>query len=139
MNSNDAAFIRAMKANVGLTSPKTGRPKGAKDKVRRKNSRYLWSHDDICNKFTRRFRIERTHPTMILTNDCWLWTGASSRGFGYMVIGSRQDNGGKSPRIQAHRLSYQLHITEIPKGDLVGQKCGKKLCVNPAHLYLWRR
>ncbi len=137
MNKNDAAFVRATRR--GASQDRPGRPKGAKDLKRRKNKRYLWSQGDIAIKFTERFRVDHDGRGILLGGDCWLWTGASSRGFGYMVIGSRQDNGGKSPRIQAHRLSYQLHKGVIPPKFLVGQTCKNKLCVNPYHLYLWRR
>ena len=135
LNTNDLAFMRATRRKG---TPR-GRPVGAKDQKRRKNSRYHWSAEDIAQKFTERFHIERTHPTMILTNNCWIWHGATTRGFGYMVVGSRQDNGGKSPRIQAHRLSYLIHKGTIAAKQLVGQTCKNKLCVNPIHLYLWRR
>lgn len=70
---------------------------------------------------------------------CWNWTGASTRGFGYIVYGSRTTNGGRQPRIQAHRLSWIFNFGEIPDGYLIGQECKNKLCVNPTHLYMWRR
>lgn len=134
LSLNDSTFLNAMQKakDRQYTSPKTGRPKGAKDKVRRKNPRYEWDVADLRAKFYDRVAT-------MFTGSCWTWTGATTRGFGYMVVGSRQDNGGKSPRIQAHRLSYTLHLGELERRDLVAQKCGNKLCVNPRHLYTWRR
>ena len=135
LSQNDKLLLAAMKMNKQLgRSPKTGRPKGAKDRKRRKNSRYFWNVSDLRSKF-----MERVCWDSTLVDYCWIWTGATSHGFGYMVVGSRQDNAGKAPRIQAHRLSYTLHLGELEKRDLVAQKCGNKLCVNPRHLYTWRR
>jgi len=129
-SKNDRSFIRAMKAATDRTSP-AGRPKGAKDKTRRKNPLHKWSVDDLRDKF-----MARILPS---TQGCWIWAGATTRGFGYMVVGSRQDNAGKSPRMQAHRISYLLHLGELEKRDLVAQKCDNKLCVAPRHLYTWSR
>ena len=133
LSLNDKTFLDAMQKakDRQFISPKTGRPKGAKDKQRRKNSRYEWDVTDLLEKFQARFTV--------MPGQCWIWTGATTRGFGYMVVGSRQDNAGKSPRVQAHRLSYILHLGDLEKRDLVTQKCGRKLCVNPRHLYTWRR
>lgn len=127
----ELAFYRATKR---YWSQHLGRPKGVKDKKRRRNSAYFWTEVALMIKFFARCTI--------LTNgqsDCWLWTGASTRGFGYMVYGSRQDHGGKQPRIQAHRLSWLIHNGDLNKKELVGQECGRKLCVNPDHLFTWRR
>ena len=133
LNKNDSAFLRTLGITKNRTNP-AGRPKGVKDRVRRQNPRYLWSTSDLQVKFQ-----DRVHVARPGREECWIWTGASSRGVGYMVIGSRQDNDGKSPRIQAHRLSYILHLGELERRDLVAQKCDNRLCVNPRHLYTWRR
>ena len=137
ISENDLTFMKAMRREV--IQPKLGRPKGAKDKKRRKNSQYKWTREDMSNKFNMRFRVDHKDRGILLGGDCWLWTGATTRGFGYIVYGSRQDFGNKQPRIQAHRLSWVLHFGEIPPKMLVGQTCKNKLCVHPDHLYLWRR
>lgn len=135
LSLNDSTFLGAMQK--AKDNQHLGRPKGAKDAVRRQNSRYHWDVADLRVKFQERVLVETVGIKTI--GECWIWTGATTRGFGYMVIGSRQDNGGKSPRMQAHRISYMLHLGELEKRDLVAQKCGNKLCVNPRHLYTWRR
>lgn len=136
-NANDLAFLRTIQRNCWHPGD-PGRPPGAKDKGRRKNPRYKWSRAEIVDKFVKRFE----YPCSVHEPGCgccWNWTGATTRGFGYMVVGSRQDNGGSPKRMQAHRLSWILYKGCIPSKILVGQECKNKLCVNPAHLYLHGR
>ena len=128
----DRLFFRTVQRNCWHKGD-PGRPPGSRDKKRRKNKRYLWGRAQIVDKFVSRFQWE--------SQGCWLWTGATTGGFGYMVIGSRQDipRLGTPPRIQAHRLSWELYHSPIPAKMLVGQWCNNKLCVRPGHLYLWRK
>jgi hypothetical protein len=59
---------------------------------------------------------------------CWLWTGATTRGYGYLRGNMTTKN------IYAHRLSYELHIGTIPDGLVLDHLCRNTLCVNPEHL-----
>lgn len=70
---------------------------------------------------------------------CWLWVGSfsSKRVDGvsiksYGKIGFRAD--GVPRTLSAHRVSYELHVGEIPKGLTLDHLCRVLSCVNPDHL-----
>lgn len=54
---------------------------------------------------------------------CWIWMGGCTSG-GY----------GRCCGKYAHRLSYEMHIGEIPQGLEIDHLCRIHCCVNPAHL-----
>jgi len=68
----------------------------------------------------------------------WIWVGAvhggqPSRGYTGYRCGSFWHNG----RAQsAHRFIWEVVNGPIPKGKQVNHRCGNRLCVNPAHMYL---
>lgn len=68
-------------------------------------------------------------------DECWLWLATKGgrdykegNGYGYI------DHLGKNKR--AHRVSYEMHIGEIPPGLQIDHKCHHRSCVNPSHLRL---
>ena len=70
------------------------------------------------------------------TDGCWLWTGARSTCLSRknaLVYGHMRIDGKYK---KAHRVSYELHFGEIPKGKIVMHSCDTPLCVNPKHLSL---
>ncbi len=62
----------------------------------------------------------------ISNDDCWLWTAATSSGYGYIT-----DNDGRNK--VAKRILYEQYNNKIPKGQTLRSICKNKLCVNPHH------
>ncbi len=58
---------------------------------------------------------------------CWLWTGATIRGYGAFNVG-------KGKVVYAHRWSYEEANGPIPDGLTLDHLCRTPLCVKPTHL-----
>jgi len=63
---------------------------------------------------------------------CWEWTGFRNPG-GYGTIGK---GGDKSPKLLAHRVSWEIANGPIPPGLYVLHHCDNPGCVRPSHLHL---
>jgi hypothetical protein len=63
---------------------------------------------------------------------CWVWTGTLHRtGYGQIKVGRVMR--------QAHRAAFTTFYGPIPAGYELHHVCGRKACVNPAHLKLITR
>ncbi len=71
-------------------------------------------------------RVEKAGP-----GECWLWKlKPGAAGYGSLSMGR-----GNHPAL-AHRIAWELAVGAIPEKVRVRQKCGNRLCCNPAHLFL---
>lgn len=65
--------------------------------------------------------------------ECWVWTGQlHDKGYGWMELAC----GRRRSLFRAHRLSWLLHIGEIPLDQQVLHRCDNPPCVRPDHLFL---
>lgn len=58
---------------------------------------------------------------------CWIWTGATACGYGYLMDADQKVR-------PAHRISFEMHAGPIPVGLDLDHLCRVRCCVNPAHL-----
>lgn len=72
--------------------------------------------------------IKRFNKHVILDEftDCWLWTGATTHGYGQWAFGGRT--------VYAHVFAYFMQTGFWPFGRHVCHSCDTPRCVNPAHL-----
>lgn len=62
---------------------------------------------------------------------CWRWTGyIDITGYGRI----RDQRGKSNDSVHVHRVSYEMHKGEIPKGQMIDHICRNRWCVNPDHL-----
>ena len=79
------------------------------------------------------------HPTLrqrleakyVIDEDsgCWVWIGATSRGYGWITVGGR--SGAGRP---AHRALYELLVGPVADELHLDHLCRNRACVNPDHL-----
>lgn len=73
------------------------------------------------------FVEERFWDKVIKTEGCWLWTGATLKGYGRIRTPQHCD-------ARVHRYAYELLVGSIPEGLTLDHLCRNRACVNPAHL-----
>lgn len=60
-------------------------------------------------------------------NGCWVWKGPRREGYGRIQI--------QGKKLNAHRISFEIHKGAIPEGKIVCHRCNNPPCCNPNHLY----
>ena len=81
-----------------------------------------WPVTTLQEKFEQ--KVER-----IPFSNCWIWKAwINEHGYGRMRV--------KNNLVLAHRVSWEIHKTSIPKGLCVLHHCDVPSCVNPDHLFL---
>lgn len=78
---------------------------------------------------------ERFWEKVEKSDGCWLWTGSTISGYGYLHSGDKLV---RKP-LRAHRASWAIHHGPIPDGLWVLHHCDTPLCVRPDHLFLGDR
>lgn len=77
----------------------------------------------ITNELKERFE---NHWVPEPNSGCWLWTSATSHGYGVFQI--------RGETYRAHRVSYELYRGRIPEDLHIDHLCRNRCCINPNHL-----
>lgn len=75
----------------------------------------------------KRVAAERFFSKVRFTETCWVWTGATSQGYGSFALRSYTT-------IAAYRWSFEFVRGLVPKGFQLDHVCKNRICVNPGHL-----
>lgn len=82
---------------------------------------------ELSDRLSPRFCVPEDLGRSIEESDgCWLWTGATSSGYGVMKRVGRS--------MYVHRALYELLVGPIPDGLHIDHLCRTTQCCNPAHL-----
>ena len=83
------------------------------------HTQHVTSHDIAARRRAFWARVDKS-------GDCWLWTGASSKGYGQFMVESRLR--------YTHQLAYEWARGPVPSGLQLDHLCRTTMCVRPDHL-----
>ena len=83
---------------------------------------------DLNQKIVQAYIMERV--TIESQSQCWVWTGPNQKGHGRIQGCISKWAGTK----EAHRISYQVFVGDIPADKMIRHHCNNGLCCNPDHL-----
>jgi DNA-binding transcriptional regulator YiaG len=75
--------------------------------------------------------VERVWEKVEKTEECWLWTGATIRGYGVVNRGRRGMG-----NVLAHRVIWEWEYGPIPAGKHLCHTCDTPACVRPDHHFI---
>lgn len=72
---------------------------------------------------------ERIWRRLVIADDgCWLWTGSTVKGYGYLWLDRRHR--------YAHRALYHVLVRPVRDDeDVHHEECRNTRCANPAHMF----
>lgn len=71
-----------------------------------------------------------TKVRLLANNGCFQWTGNTTDGYGYIMLGGPESKTKRS----VHRIAYEMFRGPIPEGLQLDHLCRNRACVNPDHL-----
>ena len=75
----------------------------------------------LLDRFVEKFELDPE-------TGCWNWAASISRkGYGRFQVASKK-------AVEAHRVSYEIFVGDIPPGLEIDHKCRNRRCVCPSHL-----
>lgn len=70
--------------------------------------------------------LQRLVERSVEQGDCWVWTGATTEGYGRIWDGASVQ--------LTHRVAYRELVAEVPEGLVLDHLCRVPACWNPEHL-----